>query len=135
MIILGIESATLQVGCALGGQEGVLGSFHAARGRYHAETLTPAIEFTWRQTSASSTSARANSISNMLTAPTPELLTPRELQILRLLAADRTYSEIAAALYLSQNTVKTHIRRLYAKRGVDSRLTAIDKAREWKLLK
>lgn len=46
MIILGIETATQQVGCALGGQEGVLGSFHAARGRHHAEILTPAIEFT-----------------------------------------------------------------------------------------
>jgi tRNA threonylcarbamoyladenosine biosynthesis protein TsaB len=46
MIILGIETATQQVGCALGGQEGVLGSFHAAKGRYHAEILAPAIEFT-----------------------------------------------------------------------------------------
>ncbi|HUS61457.1 MAG TPA: tRNA (adenosine(37)-N6)-threonylcarbamoyltransferase complex dimerization subunit type 1 TsaB [Acidimicrobiales bacterium] len=45
MIILGIETATTQVGCALGGQEGVLASFHAARGRRHAETLAPAIEF------------------------------------------------------------------------------------------
>ena len=45
MIILGIETATQQVGCALGGVEGLLGSFHAAHGRRHAETLTPAIEF------------------------------------------------------------------------------------------
>ena len=45
MIVLGIETATQQVGCALGGFEGVLSSFHAARGRRHAETLAPAIEF------------------------------------------------------------------------------------------
>ena len=45
MIVLGIETATQQVGCALGGVEGLLGSFHAAHGRRHAETLTPAIEF------------------------------------------------------------------------------------------
>ncbi|HVM63632.1 MAG TPA: tRNA (adenosine(37)-N6)-threonylcarbamoyltransferase complex dimerization subunit type 1 TsaB [Acidimicrobiales bacterium] len=45
MIVLGIETATPQVGCALGGHEGVLASFHAARGRRHAETLTPAIAF------------------------------------------------------------------------------------------
>lgn len=45
MIILGIETATAQVGCALGGVEGVFASFHAARGRRHAETLVPAIEF------------------------------------------------------------------------------------------
>jgi tRNA threonylcarbamoyladenosine biosynthesis protein TsaB len=49
MIILGIETAAQQVGCALGGQEGVLGSFQAARGRHHAEILTPAIEFTCKQ--------------------------------------------------------------------------------------
>ena len=49
MIILGVETATMQVGCALGGQEGVLGQFHAARGRHHAEILTPAIQFTCQQ--------------------------------------------------------------------------------------
>ena len=45
MLILGIESATQQVGCAIGGHEGVLASFEATRGRRHAETLAPAIEF------------------------------------------------------------------------------------------
>ncbi|HEX2850113.1 MAG TPA: tRNA (adenosine(37)-N6)-threonylcarbamoyltransferase complex dimerization subunit type 1 TsaB [Acidimicrobiales bacterium] len=45
MIVLGIETATLQVGCALGGHEGLLASFHSAHGRRHAETLVPAIEF------------------------------------------------------------------------------------------
>lgn len=49
MIILGIETATQQVGVALGGVEGVLASFHSARDRRHAETLTPAIEFVSRQ--------------------------------------------------------------------------------------
>jgi tRNA threonylcarbamoyladenosine biosynthesis protein TsaB len=49
VIVLGIETATAQVGCALGGHEGVLASFHAARGRRHAEILTPAIEFVCTQ--------------------------------------------------------------------------------------
>lgn len=49
MIILGVETATHQVGCAVGGQEGVLASFHAAKGRRHAEILTPAIEFVCAQ--------------------------------------------------------------------------------------
>ncbi|MGH9152099.1 MAG: tRNA (adenosine(37)-N6)-threonylcarbamoyltransferase complex dimerization subunit type 1 TsaB [Acidimicrobiales bacterium] len=49
VIILGIETATLQVGCALGGVEGVLASFTAARGRRHAETLVPAVEFVCAQ--------------------------------------------------------------------------------------
>jgi tRNA threonylcarbamoyladenosine biosynthesis protein TsaB len=44
MIILGIDTATMQVGCAVGGAEGVFASFQATRGRRHAETLAPAIE-------------------------------------------------------------------------------------------
>jgi tRNA threonylcarbamoyladenosine biosynthesis protein TsaB len=49
VIVLGIESATAQVGCALGGYEGVIASFHTARGRRHAEILTPAIAFVCEQ--------------------------------------------------------------------------------------
>jgi len=49
MLILGIETATQQVSVAIGGHEGVLGQFEVSRGRRHAETLTPAIEFLCRQ--------------------------------------------------------------------------------------
>jgi LuxR family maltose regulon positive regulatory protein len=56
-------------------------------------------------------------------------LTERESQILRLLAAGRSYPEIASALFLSVNTVKTHVKRLYDKLGVDSRLAAVEAAR------
>lgn len=45
MLILGIETATAQVGCAVGGHEGVRVSFHAAHQRRHVETLVPAIQF------------------------------------------------------------------------------------------
>jgi tRNA threonylcarbamoyladenosine biosynthesis protein TsaB len=45
VLILGIDTATQQVGCAIGGHEGVLASFQAAKGKRHAETLVPAIEF------------------------------------------------------------------------------------------
>lgn len=49
MLILGITTATQQVGCAIGGHEGVLASTHSARGKRHAESLAPAIDFTRRQ--------------------------------------------------------------------------------------
>jgi tRNA threonylcarbamoyladenosine biosynthesis protein TsaB len=45
VLILGIDTATQQVGCAIGGHEGVLASFQASKGRRHAETLVPAIQF------------------------------------------------------------------------------------------
>ncbi len=49
MVILGLETATSQVGCALGDHEGPVASFHLSRGRRHAETLAPAIEYLCRQ--------------------------------------------------------------------------------------
>jgi tRNA threonylcarbamoyladenosine biosynthesis protein TsaB len=49
MLILGIETATQQVSVAIGGHEGVLGLLEVCRGRRHAETLVPAIEFVCRQ--------------------------------------------------------------------------------------
>lgn len=49
MLILGIETATEQVSVAIGGHEGVLSLFEVCRGRRHAETLTPAIQFVCRQ--------------------------------------------------------------------------------------
>ncbi len=50
MLILGIETATPQVSVAIGGHEGVIGLVEIARGRRHAETLVPAVEFLTRQT-------------------------------------------------------------------------------------
>ncbi|HJR24835.1 MAG TPA: tRNA (adenosine(37)-N6)-threonylcarbamoyltransferase complex dimerization subunit type 1 TsaB [Acidimicrobiales bacterium] len=50
MLILGISTSTSRVGCAIGGHEGILGAVYSSRGRRHAETLTPAIDFLCRQT-------------------------------------------------------------------------------------
>lgn len=49
MLVLGIETATPQVGVAIGGHEGVIASFHTSRDRRHAETLAPAIKFLCEQ--------------------------------------------------------------------------------------
>jgi len=49
VLILGIDTATPQVGCAIGGHEGVIASFSVAKGKRHAETLVPAIDFICRQ--------------------------------------------------------------------------------------
>lgn len=49
MLILGIETSTQQVGCAIGGHEGVRASFQVARRRRHVEALVPAIKFLCRE--------------------------------------------------------------------------------------
>ena len=45
MLILGITTSTQQVGCAIGGHEGVLASVHTSRAKRHAESLAPSIDF------------------------------------------------------------------------------------------
>lgn len=49
MLILGISASTQQVGCAIGGHEGVLALVQSARGKRHAETLVPAIDVVRKQ--------------------------------------------------------------------------------------
>ena len=55
----------------------------------------------------------------------PAALTPRETDVLRLIAAGRSNVEIAQRLYITQATVKSHINNLFAKTGVRDRAQAV----------
>lgn len=61
-------------------------------------------------------------------------LTDRELEVLRAMAAGMTYAEISQELFISLNTVRTHVKAIYAKLNVDNRTRAIEQARRLKLL-
>ncbi|MFD7441549.1 response regulator [Streptomyces sp. NPDC059909] len=61
-------------------------------------------------------------------------LTDRELDILGQLAQGLGNREIARALFISEATVKTHLGRIYAKLGVDTRAGAVAVAKEQRLL-
>ncbi len=63
-----------------------------------------------------------------------EALTDREREVLRLLPSRLTLREIASELYVSQNTLKFHLRAIYRKLGVASRASAVALARERRLL-
>ncbi len=63
-----------------------------------------------------------------------EPLTAQELRVLCLLAAGRSNQEIASTLVVSLNTVKSHLKHLYSKLGVNSRIQASLRARELHLL-
>ena len=65
--------------------------------------------------------------------PTAEPLTAAELRVLKLLPTS-TYPQIAAALYVSRSTVKTHLQSVYHKLGVASRSEAIERAVDLRLL-
>ena len=63
-----------------------------------------------------------------------ELLTERELEVLRLLAEGLKYAEIAAQLVVSVNTVRYHVKGIYGKLGVEKQAKAIERARGLGLL-
>jgi LuxR family maltose regulon positive regulatory protein len=63
-----------------------------------------------------------------------ETLTQSEVAVLRFLPSQMTNQEIAEALFLSINTVKTHLRSVYRKLAVTSRRQAIARGRQLELL-
>jgi len=61
-------------------------------------------------------------------------LSPRECEILELLASGQSNKELARAMSISPNTVKTHLARVYDKLEVERRVQAIEKARRLALI-
>jgi ATP/maltotriose-dependent transcriptional regulator MalT len=61
-------------------------------------------------------------------------LSERELEVLRLLASSLSQREIAGELFVSFSTVKSHVRSIFRKLGVDARADAVTRARELGLL-
>jgi LuxR family maltose regulon positive regulatory protein len=66
--------------------------------------------------------------------PPVEPLSDSELRLLRYLPTNLTAPEIAGELYVSRNTVKTHMRNLYAKLGTHRRAEAVARGRDLGLL-
>lgn len=61
-------------------------------------------------------------------------ISPREYEVLELLARGHTNREIAEALFVSPNTVKTHLSNVYDKLGASRRTQAVRKARSLRLI-
>jgi len=67
-------------------------------------------------------------------SPSAEELSPTELRVLRYLPTNLSRPEIASELSLSVNTVNTHVRNIYAKLHARDRSSAVQRARELRLL-
>jgi LuxR family maltose regulon positive regulatory protein len=93
-----------------------------------------------RTTHASLISEILNLLSGHAPAPSEDAgplqdpLTESELRVLRYLPTNLRGPDIASELFLSPNTIRTHLRTTYAKLGVHSRADAVTRARELGLL-
>ena len=108
--------------------------------------LHPAPDLLERQARLRTThAALISEILNLLSGQTPaassedvpplrEPLSESELRVLRYLPTNLRAPEIAGELFVSLNTIRTHMRNLYAKLGVHSRADAVKRARELGLL-
>ncbi len=61
-------------------------------------------------------------------------ITPRELEILELIAQGLSNREIAERVNVSENTVKTHSSRVFDKLGARRRTQAVQRGKEWRLI-
>jgi LuxR family maltose regulon positive regulatory protein len=66
--------------------------------------------------------------------PLLEPLTPREQEVLHLIAAGHSNPEIAAQLFIAVTTVKTHVKHIYGKLQVTNRFQAVTRAKDLNLL-
>ncbi|MEO7099217.1 MAG: response regulator transcription factor [Luteolibacter sp.] len=96
-----------------------------ARGYLLKDTTTEELVSALRQVHAGERylpNAIATRLADRLVRPT---LTPRELEVLRLVAKGRTNKELASAMFVSEETVKTHVKALFLKLGVHDRAEAV----------
>jgi DNA-binding CsgD family transcriptional regulator/tetratricopeptide (TPR) repeat protein len=114
--------ALIGIGCrALGDEEGAGLELGAARAAFQQLRAGPDL-------------ARIDSLATGTPPDRPHRLTPRELQVLRLVAAGKTNRAIAARLSLSERTVDRHVSNIFTKLDVPSRAAATAFAYEHKLI-
>lgn len=76
----------------------------------------------------------ASRLLNRLRAPQISL-SSREIQVLELVAAGRSNTDVAEALFISETTVKSHLAHIFSKLGVSSRTAAVSAARRQGILR
>jgi len=93
-----------------------------------------AARWVFQQLGAAPDLARVEALSRKAPAKAVGGLTPREVQVLRLVATGKTNQAIAADLFLSERTVARHISNIFSKLGLSSRAAATAYAYEHDLV-
>ena len=74
-------------------------------------------------------------VRNKSSFPIEALLSQRETEVLEYLHKDMKVEEIAKLLFVSENTIKTHLKHIYEKMKVNSRNEAVEKGLAWGIIK
>ncbi|GAA3748619.1 response regulator transcription factor [Leifsonia bigeumensis] len=111
----------------------ILGAVEAGASGYLLKDTPPDELIAAVRAAAGGASALAPSVAGRLESrrrsPTPGL-SPREIEVLGMVAAGRSNREIGRELFLSEATVKSHLAHIFTKLGVNSRTRAVVAARE-----
>jgi DNA-binding NarL/FixJ family response regulator len=111
----------------------ILGAVEAGAVGYLLKDAPPDELIAGVRAAAEGTTAMSGAVANRLQHRQEEpesALSPRELDVLQLVASGRSNREIGTALFLSEATVKSHLAHIYGKLGVRSRTSAVAAARE-----
>ena len=87
-----------------------------------------------RRTCSTTSSRRLKGKADATGPAEVEELSAREMSVLRLLCSELSIADIGQQLYISRNTVKTHVRGIYRKLDADTRAVAVARAKELRLL-
>jgi len=117
---------------------GIVAALFAALGIWLGLRLTRRTDIAIAPESASTTSAAATASGAPFTRDQMRVaalgITPRELEMLELVATGLSNKEIAAREFVSENTVKTHLSRVFDKIGAKRRTQAVQLAKQMRLI-
>ncbi|MFO1342577.1 MAG: helix-turn-helix transcriptional regulator [Burkholderiales bacterium] len=117
---------------------GIVAALFSALGIWLGLRLTRRTDIAIAPESASTTSAAATASGAPFTRDQMRVaalgITPRELEMLELVATGLSNKEIAAREFVSENTVKTHLSRVFDKIGAKRRTQAVQLAKQMRLI-
>ncbi len=105
-----------------------------ARGYLLKDSSTDALLAAIRAVAAGQTSLDSSVAARLVGGAADDQLTPREIDVLRLLGRGQSNAEIAAGLVIAQRTVKVHVQNILAKLGASNRTEAVSIAAQRRLI-
>src|ERR1700758_456129 len=118
------------------GDEDIYRAIQAGAKGYLLKDITrEALMDSIRRVHAGETSVPLHLVAKLAERVSGETLSKRELEVLRLMAKGKSNKEIASALFISEGTVKSHGKSIFAKMNVSSRTEAVTEATRRGLLR